>query len=415
MATKVVEIELNKFATLNLAELDLSKYGALQILVRQAGKPLGYCWIKLTETATPPPPDEIALQTAYQLNTPIMLDMLRKDLLSHNGLPQPYLPHVTVAICTRGRKDSLFRTLESLAKLDYPADKLEILIVENAPEGEATRRQVEAMTGVRYTTEPRPGLSWARNRAALEARHEIVAFIDDDVEIDSGWLKAIVHPFAEPSVMCVTGLVAPARQDTPSQELFEAFGGLGKGFMYKHINMAWQRTATFFPLGTGNFGAGANMAFRTAVIKELGGFDVAFGNGVPNNGHNDNELFYRLIRAGYGLVYNPDALVWHYHREDMKSLYYQINGYGHGTASFLLKTFISDPPMRRDTLVFWLYYRLLNAHLLKVLKARGLERKMRLVYFQGFLTGPFKYYQSLQIKKKTIARYGKAGWESKSD
>ena len=64
---------------------------------------------------------------------------------------------------------------------------------------------------VRYVCEPRPGLNWARNRAIAEARGEIIAYTDDDVVVDRGWVRALAgvpelddrittHDFVRPRV-----------------------------------------------------------------------------------------------------------------------------------------------------------------------------------------------------------------------
>ena len=65
--------------------------------------------------------------------------------------------------------------------------------MDNAPSSEATRRLVERRGGrARYVREGRPGLDWARNRAIAEAAGEVIAFTDDDVEVDPGWIRALV-------------------------------------------------------------------------------------------------------------------------------------------------------------------------------------------------------------------------------
>ena len=67
----------------------------------------------------------------------------------------------------------------------------------------------------------------ARNRAILEAKGEIIAYTDDDVVADPGWIKALATVFAEdPDVMAVTGLVVPFELETEAQVLFERDGGV---------------------------------------------------------------------------------------------------------------------------------------------------------------------------------------------
>ena len=143
------------------------------------------------------------------------------------------LPLVTVAVCTRDRTAQLAGCLDSLGRLDYPA--LDVLVVDNAPSDPATARLVgERYPQVRYVCEPRPGLNWARNRAIAEARGEIIAYTDDDVVVDPGWVRALAHVFAQhPEVMAVTGLVVPYELETEAQMFFERYGGFGRGFERK--------------------------------------------------------------------------------------------------------------------------------------------------------------------------------------
>lgn len=133
---------------------------------------------------------------------------------------------VTVVVCTRDRTNDLAMCLEALLQLDYPY--LDFLVVDNAPTTNATQQLVaEKFPQVRYVCEPRPGLDWARNRAIVEAKGEIIAYTDDDVIVDAGWVKALVQPFLEDaSVMAVTGLVAPYELETSAQIMFEMYGGL---------------------------------------------------------------------------------------------------------------------------------------------------------------------------------------------
>jgi hypothetical protein len=98
-------------------------------------------------------------------------------------------PTATVAVCTRDRPEDLRRCLEAIIRLSD--DGQELLVVDNWPSTDATRRLVEDCGHVRYMREDRPGLNIARNRALREAKHEIVAFTEDDAMPDPNWLRAL--------------------------------------------------------------------------------------------------------------------------------------------------------------------------------------------------------------------------------
>jgi O-antigen biosynthesis protein len=116
---------------------------------------------------------------------------------------------VTVAVCRRDRTAQLAECLASLCQLDYPT--LDLLVIDNAPSSPVTAQLVRACyPQVRYVCEARPGLNWARNRAIAEARREIIAYTDDDVVVDRGWVRVLAGVFAEEAeAMAVTGLVVP--------------------------------------------------------------------------------------------------------------------------------------------------------------------------------------------------------------
>ncbi|MBL0172270.1 MAG: glycosyltransferase family 2 protein [Gemmatimonadaceae bacterium] len=74
--------------------------------------------------------------------------------------------------------------------------------------------------------EPRPGLAWARNRALLEARSDVMLFTDDDCVPDAGWIEAHRSLYdRNPDIDLSTGPVEPLELVTPAQVLFERYGG----------------------------------------------------------------------------------------------------------------------------------------------------------------------------------------------
>jgi GT2 family glycosyltransferase len=244
-------------------------------------------------------------------------------------MPEP----VSVVVCTRDRSASLARCLASLARLDPPA--AEVVVVDNAPRDDATA-EVVAATPFRYVREDRPGLDRARNLGIAEARHDLVAFTDDDAEAEPGWLGAIAAAFADPRVAGVTGRVLPASLETPAQRLFEAYGdGMSKGDRPRTFDPAALKPAEL--LRAQAVGVGANMAFRRAALAAVGGFDPDLDAGTPAAGAGDLDLFHRLLRAGFLLRYEPAARVRHHHRRTMDELRRQLRDNGRSYAVYLLK------------------------------------------------------------------------------
>ncbi|GAA2512947.1 glycosyltransferase family 2 protein [Pilimelia columellifera] len=245
-------------------------------------------------------------------------------------------PAVTVVVCTRERPGPLRVCLDSLARQTYPRTR--ILVVDNAPTSAATAEVVAAHTGphpVRRIVATTPGLSHARNRALAEVDTELVAWIDDDEIADRHWVTEVVRGFAErPDAAGMSGLVVPAEIATAAQAWYEAFGGhsKGRGFTPAVFDPGQMRQSPLYPLPP--FGVGANMAFRTAALRDIGGFDPALGAGAPACGGEDTAIFTWLLLTGRTMLYRPSAVVRHFHRRDEAALHAQLHGYGVALTAF---------------------------------------------------------------------------------
>jgi glycosyltransferase involved in cell wall biosynthesis len=268
---------------------------------------------------------------------------------------------LTVAVCTHGRPDTLAGCLHSLLALRGDG-RFELLVVDNAPPDGATRELVAGLPGITYAVEPRPGLDFARNRALAEATGEWIAFLDDDVVADRGWLAGLEEALAEnPDAGALTGLVLPAELETEAQIVFERRGGFRRGFRKLRYEGDVQPGNPLYPVGAGMFGAGCNMALRRGPVLALGGFDVALDTGPPLPGGGDLDIFHRVLRAGLPLVYEPRMLVRHRHRRDRAGLRRQYRTWGDGLMAYLAKTYANDPSQRakvRAMLAWWAGYEL---------------------------------------------------------
>ncbi len=335
---KVLDIEVTQPIT-DIAELEI--YQKVWGLIRFKGIPLGFVTIPITNGVCTAAQIQSHLleHQAFELTQAIISNALSSgrsfaelrelDVSEWIPLSDPdhdqvqANPVVTVAVCSRNRAADLERCLAALLQLNY--DNLDLLVIDNAPRDTTTQEVVEQYPSVRYRCEPRPGLDWARNRAIVEAKGEILAFTDDDVIVDAGWVRALVETFAaNPGVMAITGLVVPYELETEAQALFELYGGFSRGFKQHWYQVAQGQPVPWTLLGTGQCGTGANMAFRRTVFNTIGLFDPALDVGTATNGGGDLEMFFRILRAGYPLVYEPRALVRHRHRRTYAELKRQI-------------------------------------------------------------------------------------------
>jgi GT2 family glycosyltransferase len=241
---------------------------------------------------------------------------------------------LTVIVCTRDRPDALARCLVSLAAQHSPPGQ--IIVVDNS-EHRTAEPATSKCAGIQYVHEPRPGLSVARNAGIRESRGALIAFTDDDAEPGPGWTSEIVRAFSHAEVEAVTGLVLPAKLDSPAQCFFQLeMGGFGDRcipliFDGRFFDEACPKGAQVWRIG-----AGANMAFRRSVFDRIGMFDERLGAGASGCSE-DSELWYRLLAGGGACLFEPRALVVHHHREQWSELRRQMRAYmkGHVSALFV--------------------------------------------------------------------------------
>lgn len=244
---------------------------------------------------------------------------------------------LSVIVCTRDRPASLSRCLEALGCSSEPAD--EVIVVDNAPRGDETRKVTERFAGVRYILEPVAGLSRARNTGVRAATGELIAFTDDDVEVHPRWTARVRSALSDGRHAAMTGLVLPASLEHESEYLFEAkFGGFSQGFRPMVYDRDFLESTVAWGVPVWRIGAGANMAFRRDALDVTGGFDERLGAGRAGCSE-DSELWYRMLRAGLSCVYEPRAVVAHRHRGDLRGLRRQMRAYTRGHVAALLAQF----------------------------------------------------------------------------
>ena len=396
MAIKVMEIEFTE--EINPIR-QLEEYEGVRILVRYRGRPRGWAYVSNNPWEQTISADRVRQTIVDQLGKELVRSTLREQFGAvPEAVADRHLPPISVVICTRDRTDLLKGALEALLALDYP-DR-EIIVIDNAPANTSTAELV-ARLPVSYVKEERPGLDWARNRGIAEARHEIIAFTDDDVRPDRGWLRGIAAGFADPEIMAVSGLVAAAELETVAQQQFELiYGGMLQYLDSRKFNGSELSVQEL--LWGSKYGVGANMAFRRQVFEAAGNFDVALDVGTATRGGGDIEMFHRILAKGYATFYEPRALVWHLHRRSDKALSKQLQDNGRGFGAFLLTCDRNRTVPRLEILKFamfnwfgwWLVRRLRNPGLL--------PRQLVVSELLGALDSPFAYRKA-QLQAQRLA------------
>jgi glycosyltransferase involved in cell wall biosynthesis len=382
------------------------------VLIRRKGVPIGF-WMQEATGSRCVSAGEVAKRIGGHAGEKIVAEAIREEMSSPSAALA--LPLVTVAICTRDRSEGVERLLRSLSDqasaLPDGSAGLEILVVDNAPSNERTRELAARRPEVRYLREPRPGLNFARNLALQEARGEILVFLDDDVVVDRHWSAGFASAWAENrDAVAFTGQVLPLELETDAQVLFEFRAGFRRGFDRIRYGAVLPGDR-LYPGGAGVFGTGANMAFRTDVVRHLGGFDDALDTGAALPGGGDLDMFYRIIRAGHALIYEPRFLVFHQHRREMKALRFQYRrSWGFGFMCYVSKCMRTDPERRvnlRRLIVWWFVNGLTEMvmHLRKRLRGeRHVPPSIFIGQLYGGVVGLLGGYARSQRRVETIRR-----------
>jgi cellulose synthase/poly-beta-1,6-N-acetylglucosamine synthase-like glycosyltransferase len=236
-------------------------------------------------------------------------------------------PSVTVVVPVRNGEQTIQQLLESLQKLDYDRNKVEVIVVD----GNSTDKTQEIVKKypVNLVVEEKQGLNLARNIGIKCSHGEIIAFTDSDCIVPPDWITKIVENFKDPKVSCVGGSAKALDSDFISQYADNSIVRL-MPFFTKREEL--KKVKPFF-----RHPAGCNMAFRRKVAEEVGYFDENI-----QYGFDEVEFADRICRAGYKMVLDPDVLVWHKHRSTLKEFLKQNFQYGKGSGLVFKRNRLKD-------------------------------------------------------------------------
>jgi len=216
-------------------------------------------------------------------------------------MEQPHVdafPQVSIIIPTRNGEKTVWTLLESVMKVDYDKEKLEVIVVD----GYSTDRTRELVSEypVDLVMEDGHGLNAARNTGIKHSSGQILIFTDCDCVVPKNWVRKIVENFNDPDIGCVGGTVLGYNADTFSsryanETLFRIMPSFKTRIVTKNIH------TLLYP-------AGCNMSFRRSVLDKTGLFneDIRYG-------FDETELVARVGEAGYNTVLDPEVLIYHRH------------------------------------------------------------------------------------------------------
>ena len=198
-------------------------------------------------------------------------------------------PSVTVVVAAHDEEDVIGRRVENLLELDYPPDRLEVVVASDGST-DGTDAAVEALAAgdarVRVARRPREGKTAAQDAVVADLTSEVVAFSDANSTWAPDALRKLVRSFADADVGYVCGRLELERPDGTSREP-----------LYWRYEL-WVRESESELAGI-TAGNGAIYAVRREDYRESD----------PRLGH-DLGFPYLMAQHGRRSVYEPDALAF---------------------------------------------------------------------------------------------------------
>lgn len=227
-------------------------------------------------------------------------------------------PRFSIIVPTYARSKQLSDCLQSLARLDYPRDRFEVIVVDDGSRTtlEKVVQPMRQHLNIMLLSQAHAGPATARNTGAAQARGEFLAFTDDDCAPAQGWLRALAARFTATPDHLIGGQTLNAiprnLYSTASQVLLD--------YLYGYYSVVPDKA--FF---TSN-----NLALAGELFSELGGFDTTF----PLAAGEDRDFCDRCLRRGYRMTFDPEVIVHHAHELTLRTFCRQHFNYGRGAVYF---------------------------------------------------------------------------------
>jgi cellulose synthase/poly-beta-1,6-N-acetylglucosamine synthase-like glycosyltransferase len=226
-------------------------------------------------------------------------------------------PFVSIVIPTTGEVKFIKGLVESVAELDYPKEKFELILVGDKPtlllEKNSKRAKDEGID-VTVEYEPVPA-GQKRNRGTRIAKGSIIAFTDDDTILREDWIRnGLKHLSENEKYVGVGGPNYTPREELPFAKAVGRIFGSKFLFSFRYT-VGHSRAREIAHNPTCNY-----------LIKKDAVQEVKFHKSLwPGE---DVEFDIRLKKAGYRILYAPDIVVWHHRRSRPTAFLKQMFNYG---------------------------------------------------------------------------------------
>ena len=238
-------------------------------------------------------------------------------------------PSVSIIIPVYNAEKTIAACLQAVLHQDYE-NVLEVIAVDDGST-DRTPQIAKSFHQVRRFSQKNSGPAAARNRGIEESRGELIAFTDADCLPRADWISRLVKNVGGPKVAVVAG----------SYGIVNVESSLAVS-IHREIHFRHHRLMPKFSKSFGSY----NFCARRNVLVELGGFDAGYRYASGE----DNDLSYKVLKAGYKIYFEQDAVVDHYHPEHVWR--YLKGQFRHGF--WRAKMYRDHPDMAKgDDYTFW--------------------------------------------------------------
>jgi GT2 family glycosyltransferase len=231
--------------------------------------------------------------------------------------PSPHPPLLSVIIPTYNRPAPLTACLNALARVDYPRDRFEVLVVDDGGDMSpaATVDEFRERLTVELLSPPHGGPAKARNFAAERAKGDFLVFVDDDCLVAPDFLERLAAQLGASPRACIGGRTVNALTNNVYSSASQA--------VMEYLSAALDGRGR-----SGRFFCSNNVSFPTEMFRAIGGFDETMMTGE------DRDICDRWSSRGFVLRYCPDVRVRHAHALTLTSFWGQHFNYGRGSFRF---------------------------------------------------------------------------------
>ena len=247
------------------------------------------------------------------------------------------LPSFTIIVPTFDRPRQIAACLQALACLDYPRDRVEVIVVDDGSPEPPTAAIEKASHHIHVTLlrQDNAGPATARNTGAAQAAGEFLAFTDDDCAPDPQWLRALAGPLcAAHGPLMVGGRTV----NTLLRNAHAAASQALIDYLYAHYNSS---------PGGARFFAANNFAVSADGFRALGGYDTTYQSAAGE----DRDYCDRWLCHGFPLIYAPEAVIFHAHVMTLPTFWNQHFRYGQ--AAFRFHQRRGQRPLQIENLSFY--------------------------------------------------------------